>query len=336
MIYIVCVIHTMYLLRDGEEPFLSILLFEMPVMFFISGAAFCLASKGRKRSLGEILISRIKRVVVPFYIYAGIMMIIGTIYSFSRMCCSELPDIMNVRTYEIKDLFAILFFQDIPDYPYVYHLWFIVPYLIISCTFYFQEKIIQHFNRYAYLSICVILFITFSIITDNLLIRYVLAYNVFVVMGYLFYNKVSNYVKFITLFVSAIFMGGFLSCGDNTFIPMQLHKFPPDMVFCFYGILAISLLSIILRIVKIPRFAYLEIWNKRGYTIYLYQNLVFSIEIIIHKILLSYNTPLLMLFLIDASMVFILSTLLSYLFYPLEQSLMNKVSLLPNRQINAS
>lgn len=39
MLYVVCFIHVLYCLKIGEQPFMSLVLFEMPVIFFISGAS---------------------------------------------------------------------------------------------------------------------------------------------------------------------------------------------------------------------------------------------------------------------------------------------------------
>ena len=45
MIYIICVIHVVYWLGIGNELITSIILFEMPVIFFITGASFSLQTK---------------------------------------------------------------------------------------------------------------------------------------------------------------------------------------------------------------------------------------------------------------------------------------------------
>ena len=47
MMYIVCVIHVAYWLYPVAEPLKSVLLFEMPAMFFIAGAAQSLRGTNR-------------------------------------------------------------------------------------------------------------------------------------------------------------------------------------------------------------------------------------------------------------------------------------------------
>jgi len=84
MLFVVCIIHVMYWLKMGCEPFLSIFLFEMPILFFISGAAQSVINS--KRSLWKSCKSRINRVLIPYYIYAAvicsIMLIISVICKF--------------------------------------------------------------------------------------------------------------------------------------------------------------------------------------------------------------------------------------------------------------
>ena len=66
MVYIVCVIHVVYWFGVFDEPVRSILLFEMPVIFFISGASY--GVKHRIREVRSIVKNRVKRVLLPFYI----------------------------------------------------------------------------------------------------------------------------------------------------------------------------------------------------------------------------------------------------------------------------
>ncbi len=65
MIYVVCFIHVMCWLKIGSEPLLSLMLFEMPVIFFISGAS--LSFNKSSRSFRATIWSRMKRVVLPYY-----------------------------------------------------------------------------------------------------------------------------------------------------------------------------------------------------------------------------------------------------------------------------
>lgn len=109
MIYVVCFIHVIYWLKIGSEPILSLMLFEMPIIFFISGAS--LSFRKEPRSFWNTLCSRFKRVVIPYYIYAVLMIALVAILTL------------------------------------VWHLWFILPYLILSCSFEIQKRILTKINR---------------------------------------------------------------------------------------------------------------------------------------------------------------------------------------------
>ena len=62
---------------------------------------------------------------------------------------------------------------------------------------------------------------------------------------------------------------------------MQAHKFPPDLIFMMYGVAVLSGLGIVFTYVKLPYMRALGIWNKRGYTLYLWQNYFFSVVAIL-------------------------------------------------------
>lgn len=105
MIYILCVIHVVYWLWIGSEPLKSILLIEMPIIFFISGAAARLSYKDN-RKFGDVLLSRFKRVLVPYYIYALVVFLIF-------LCLSILPigyfeKFHHLQDYNISDIISIL------------------------------------------------------------------------------------------------------------------------------------------------------------------------------------------------------------------------------------
>jgi len=67
MIYILCVIHIGYWLNYIDEPVRSLILFEMPIIFFISGAALSVTTK--RHSFNKMIIGRFTRIAVPYYVY---------------------------------------------------------------------------------------------------------------------------------------------------------------------------------------------------------------------------------------------------------------------------
>lgn len=53
----------------------------------------------------------------------------------------------DITTYSWQDLVQIITFTNIPLSPCVWHLWFILPYLILSCSFEIQKRILTKINR---------------------------------------------------------------------------------------------------------------------------------------------------------------------------------------------
>ncbi len=127
MIYVVCFIHVEYWLGLGKEPLMSLSLVEMPLIFFVSGAA--LSYHRKPRPLWTTVCNRAKRILVPYYIYALLMLCIVA----SRQ---------ELASYTLKDWLKVVVCHDIPRLPYIWHLWFVAPYMILSCTFDFQKKIL--------------------------------------------------------------------------------------------------------------------------------------------------------------------------------------------------
>lgn len=325
MIYIPCITHVMYWLMDGREPFLSILLYEMPLVYFVSGAAFSMSSS--RRGFWDTIKGRLHRVVLPYYIYAMVLIALGAILTLIAKT-SGMPQLqlVDLSKYGWKDIASIVLCHDIPQYPYIWHLWFIPPYLILSCTFPLQVRMMKRLNKVAYLAICLLVFLIAQAVTGNDLVRQVLGYNVFMVAGYLFYRKTPiGGIALAGVTVLAVLLGC-IYWGGVDFFPMQGHKFPPDWVFVLYCFFILCLISLVFSRFKPRGNRILKFWSERGYHIYLYQSVVFTImEVLRQHTFIGSTSPLLARALIDAAIVFILSMALAMLTYPLERAIMRKI-----------
>lgn len=311
MMYILCVIHVTYWLNvNYPPPIKSAMLFEMPVIFFISGAS--LQITGTNRSFLSNSKNRIKRVLLPFYVYLGILIIGYFILSEIANFLGNgviLPALsLNYRN--------IIVPNDSPiNLPFMYHLWFIVPFLLIYCSFSIQKKAAIWCGNLVYI-LCAFLLFSISCFTNSILLREMLGYNVFFMAGYFYYKKLSVKNIFLILVISAIAILISTQTGIP-FSPMQLHKFPPDMYFIMFGTCAISLLGLLFTFVKIPNYNLIQQWNRNGYTIYLWQSVVFLIvnflDIHIFKTNSLVRAIALMFF------VFVIATVSSYILAPIEK-----------------
>ena len=318
MMYIVCIIHLTYWLGFGREPLNSLILIEMPVIFFISGASLS-QSKSNKGFI-ETLKNRIKRVILPYYIYAAAMIVIIVIITI----CGTQPNI-DITKYGYRDIAKVLLCMEIPQSPYCWHLWFVLPYMILSCTFIFHQRILGKIKPALYLAINILLFILIQALTTNGLTRHVFCYNIFMLAGYCYYKKINKKQIIIILLAALVCLLTTTCIAGVPFTPMQQHKFPADALFLFYTTFALCVLSLLFGYIKLPYKGILALWNKRGYTIYLYQSIVFfavSLVIPYIKECVEYS-------IITAAITFVLifvsSTLLSYITYPLEQYIISKI-----------
>lgn len=334
MIYVVCFIHVLFWFHIGKEPYISIALIEMPVIFYISGASLSL-SNGNK-NLCETFMNRFKRVIFPYYIYAFVVLMLIAFFTLIRSglfscydyyCRLDFIDkyYFDITAYTLNDVVNVLFCVNIPQSPFSTHLWFILPYMIIYCSFVFQSIILKKIDRWPYAVFCLILCVVTQLLTDNIIIREVVFYNVFFIFGYLFYRQISEKLIVVAGLVFLLSIILYIKFG-GMFTSMQSHKFPPDMLFVGYGLTFICFISLLLGHVKLPKIKVIQLWNNRGYTIYLYQNLIYFV---VNESLLSYIKIIqfdLIQLIICSTVIFLLSTLLSFISYRFERFVVSHIS----------
>lgn len=317
MLYVPCVVHIIYWLDLGSEPLRSLILIEMPLIFFISGASVKVSNS--RRGIWATVNNRLKRVVLPYYIYAAVSILFLSLLSFLH------PSSWHIADYTWGDFCRILIADDIPQLPFVWHLWFILPYLIVSCSMPLQRRIIETLGEKIHLGVCSLLcLLSIHFCKGNYeLMREVCCYNLFFVLGYLYYGRLTKNIIVLSLLacVSALLL---LCLGlDNSFCPMQSHKFPPDLLFMTYGLVAILGCGLFFSFVRIPHNRVLDLWSKRGYTIYLYQNFViYSVYLFMDLVPISADS--LGVAVLCSVVTFVVLTLISFILYPFERFIVGR------------
>lgn len=315
MLYIVCVIHIVYWFHVGNEPVRSAILFEMPVIFFIAGASQSV--RKTTDNLIQTLVNRTKRLLIPFYVFLFVLLFLVALYRLLQKSSPLLP-------FSTGELIKMLCTGGNEQIPYFGYTWFISCYMMIGCSLPLQRKIFNHMPNGLYLLLAVAVFIIVSLIplrTGNLEIKNIFVYNVFFLMGYFYYHRIPR-KKLLFAFPAAVLIcvAGFLT---EWFIPMQDHKFPADACFLLYGTCAVIVLSTLFSHVTLPYNAILKLWNERGYTIYLYQSVShFLLYKITNDWIARLSSPGLT-FIVYFILIFILTTTLSFVTYPLERKVMN-------------
>ena len=113
--------HVMYWLYAAGEPYLSFVLFAMAGTFFIAGAS--VAVNTRRRSLWSTVVNRVGRVVIPFYIYAVVVIVFTVAVTALFGDTARLGfKPYDFGTYGWKDIVRIVLCEDVPGAPFGAHI----------------------------------------------------------------------------------------------------------------------------------------------------------------------------------------------------------------------
>lgn len=276
MIHVVCVIHCFFL-GVGDERVRSALLFEMPAIFFIAGAA---QQYSRHRpGLKETVINRLKRVVLPFYVFLAAYYAWLAIMTAAGIHAGKYDiDITRLTAGDVIKTLATGGSEKLPFYGYT---WFVSCYMIISCSFPLQLRLLRRVPSWVCLPFWALVTLVLTPLhfpAENE-IKNLPVYNFFFMAGYLYYRHRPNVWLYVILAASAAFtLWGFASGFMH---PMQGHKFPADIYFLIFGTAWLCFFSVLFSRFRMPSNRILRIWNVRGYNIYLYQAVTFYIVYLI-------------------------------------------------------
>lgn len=318
MMYIVCCIHVVYWLCPVRDSIASLMLFEMPVIFLISGASQSLA---KSKGLGEMIINRIWRVILPLYIFLVVMAV------FYAIVQPFYPAITGRLT--ANNILKLLATGGSDKIPYYGYTWFISTYLVVTCLLPIEKYLSRWIPLLWQLIINILLFAAIQPLHLPMEIDGMVCYNIFFLLGYLFYKKLSVKNLAAAAFLPTILsIYGFLS---GAVIPMQDHKFPADLWFLCFGFTAICWWSILYtllerreRIVKLlGSIKLIQLWNKCGYTIYIYQSISAFLVFMITRSWID-MLPHFLELIVYALITFAVATLMSCLSYPLERFILRK------------
>lgn len=273
MLYIVAFIHTAsaIFIDWHRDIWATFMLLEMPIIFYIAGAAYTLSSK---KPYGKYLVGRVKRIVIPLLIYL-LAYCIG-------YCVS-----MQTEIQEIPRLF-ISYVTKVASGRHggLTHLWFIQPYFIIALLFPLLLYISKIANRYF-----IYLLLLATMVALYFYPNYVLCYLVPTFAG-LYYMNDKPYNRYIILL---IMLCSIIFCHYNGYPwDMQYNKFPSNLMFLSYTSAAIIVLNTPLmwccrQLTRIKWIHYIITrYAKHDFTIYLYHTHFISITCYAYSVLCSY------------------------------------------------
>lgn len=279
MMYIIIIIHGVFWLNLLPRPYSSILLIEMPLIFFISGLAYSYTVKSSNITLQEyihFIKTRAARILIPYFVYA-ITCILFILINLNDVNIINLTmDWLNPFKYGGASSIYLL----------NWHLWFIPPFLAVTLVLpLIRLKIFSKIPDLIMLLATTVAFLLFDYLNSVLSIP--AFYFIWTVLGY----KVGKGLKMsvpVLMILSVISSLVLLLTGvlNHLNLDMQTNKFPPNYLFLLFSIGSFSLIYCIATRIN-PAFIqsmakiYIMKWFiLYGYSLYLWQGLGYSIAII--------------------------------------------------------
>ena len=317
MLYIVCVIHGLFYLNLIPLPqwASSLMLFEMPAIFIVSGYAYALyensTCNGNRSPLSvkaycSFLVTRLTRILVPYAVYA--MACIALIYF--------LPWLGKRNDLALSDL--IVGWMNPANYGEGFsvgrlnsHLWFIPVFLIVTAAMPLATRFRPFKNPNLLFLVVGVAIAEVAISKAHFpgqdIIKQVVFYLVFSLLGYYMAraNEYFSHANFgqVAIVAAILLMVIAIAEGNVRVLDMQANKFPPNGIFFLFSCLWVSLFLFLS--VKVSWF--LEAFKKlgdgiwlrpfitAGYSIYLWQGIGYTVAIQVGK---SAHIPILAVWLL--------------------------------------
>jgi fucose 4-O-acetylase-like acetyltransferase len=284
VIFIHCLYHTSIFQSGISSAVKSLFLLEMPLFFFIAGASNCLS---RKRTLLQFYVSRIQRLLIPYWIYAVIVIIfcfmVGFIYSNA------------VNGWYIRWNFPLIFKPE-TTLPYLtWSLWFVPVYLLVILIFPFLAGYYKKFADTLFQYIPLFILAGFSLtllLYKPLYINHMITYSFWTYAG-LFFNQLDQpkplrkkcFPVLLITGISAVLTAAAVALPFfHAYANMQSNKFPPNFAFLSYSAGALSFLYLfyepVLRMIDFIRHCkwidrIFQSYSQNCLTIFLYHPFAF-------------------------------------------------------------
>lgn len=303
MLYIVFIIHGFFWLKLVPEMLRSALLFEMPLIFIISGYAFNLAEAnkmakepptGFKQYL-KFMLARLSRILLPYFAYAIAGILICFLYS----------QYDGQTTWQLSQIIAVWLnpFADRSHYTIDFlnvHLWFIPPFLLVTAALPFAIKLklpvqVPLWMLMLGATVSVYLLSLFDF-PESYLLKSVFFYLLWALFGYHIATRGTSEYKAEYVKIAIISMIGLLIIfslsADTRILIMQHNKFPPNAVFFLFNCLwEASFLTLVSHFQKrsqelslyLARQWWLKPFIFGGYSIYLWQGVGYTTAVWIGK-----------------------------------------------------
>ncbi len=297
-------VHVLYWLKPFDVGVFavlkSLLLFEMPVFFFVTGAT---NSFGKKQPYISFVLKRIKGLLIPYYVYSALFILVPLVY---YSVCDG---------FSVKTVLSIIFSWGLPldhqimPLPYVtWALWFVPVYIFSIAVFPAVKKAVLRLKGVMVVLLILLFLVVESVcfyINNNTafegygayvytaldIVQKTFFYLIFMGLGVLYPRiKERNTKKAVFAFlVFAVSISGLLVSKFlfGVVVDMQYNKFPPNFVFLFYSFavmtgiyLAVPFVKkLYLKLAKAFPFAddFILLFSQNSIYVFLYQTIPFLI-----------------------------------------------------------
>lgn len=279
MIYIIVIIHGIFILNLIQRPYSTFFLVEMPLIFLVSGYTFGITSKNISGiSLSHYWIyfrARLSRILLPYLAYAIFCSSLIIFMGKSKNNIQAILSWVNPLTYGNGYSFSTL----------NWHLWFIPPFIIITLLLPIcKQRIVAKTPTLYSIIFLIISFLTLSYLKSDLS-TYVF-YFIWAFLGFKLTEDLKFSRKQILLISSFILLLLLIAKYYlNISLDMQSNKFPPNYIFLVFSIFSSSIIVYASSKVSsetihsIAKNKFISLFISYGYSLYLWQGLGYAVAI---------------------------------------------------------
>lgn len=280
MAYIVIVIHGVFWLGLLPQPWSTVLLFEMPPIFAITGAAFFYAERGKALTIGSYVMyiaRRFLRILAPYFAYVLVAAGIVLTLNVSHDPAGALWSWLNPNTRGTGHTTLML----------SWHLWFVPPFLAVTALLPFLTRIpIPRLPLWAWAIVGGAIAYAAALLDPTHYDWQTIAfYALWALFGFGLAAAPGRYgIRSFTLILVlalAAMAALFVWVPDAT-LNMQTNKFPPNIMFYAFSCAWMAVLLIVGTslsdefVEKLAASPLLKPFISSGYSIYLWQGLGYS------------------------------------------------------------
>lgn len=291
MAYVVIIIHGVFWLQLLPQAPGSILLFEMPAIFMITGAAYFLSEQAKPTTPGVrgyfmFLLKRGVRILTPFAAYALVCAVIMIVVGMARGAPFDtlLAWLNPVRAGAGGHSTLML----------NWHLWFIAPFLAVTALLPLLARPLAKLPAPLWLLLAIGAGVSFGV--DALGFAYlpktIVFYTVWALIGFALAARPQAFnVRdcVIALVLSLAAFAALVWASPDVKFNMQANKFPPNGVFFLFCAAWMALWLIAARLIdqravaRLAGFAPLKPFISAGYSVYLWQGIGYSAAVLLGR-----------------------------------------------------